>query len=77
MPAMRTLRAPLFTACTVAWLAVLNAAGPNDWPGFGNDPGDSRIVPFESRRIGRRSWRVSAGNFGDPGTLTAFAYCKA
>ena len=46
-------------------------------PDFGNDPGDPRIVPFESRRIGRRAWRVSAGNFGDPGTLTAFAYCKA
>ena len=47
---MRTLRlslfTPLFTTLTIASLAVLTGSGPNDWPGFGNDPGGTKFSPL-------------------------------
>jgi len=47
---MRTLRLSLFTSLfttlTIASLAVLKGSGPNDWPGFGNDPGGTKFSPL-------------------------------
>jgi len=43
---MRTPRIPLLAALAATSLAVLNAAGPNDWPGFGNDPGGMKFSPL-------------------------------
>jgi hypothetical protein len=43
----------------------------------GTAPGFSSFVLYESRKIGQRSWRVSAHNNSlNTQTLTAFAYCQ-
>ena len=43
---MRVLRLSLFTAVMLSSLAVLDGSGPNDWPGFGNDPGATKFSPL-------------------------------
>jgi len=43
---MRNLRVSLFTALMLSSLAVLHGSGPNDWPGFGNDPGATKFSPL-------------------------------
>jgi glucose dehydrogenase len=44
--AMRVLRLSLFSALILSSLAVLHGNGPNDWPGFGNDPGGTKYSPL-------------------------------
>src|SRR5436305_7325107 len=44
------VRLPVFAtfatfACAAAF-AVVHAAGPGDWPGFGNDPGGTKFSPL-------------------------------
>jgi hypothetical protein len=49
------LRRSLFTAFTVSSLAILSGSGPNDWPGFGNDPGGTKFSTLRQitpRRMG-------------------------
>ena len=43
---VRTLRLTVLATFTFAALALLQAAGPNDWPGFGNDPGGAKFFPL-------------------------------
>lgn len=39
-------------------------------------PVDTRIIPYVSRRKGRRKWTVEAANYGEAeGTLVAYVYC--
>ncbi|MGI9019306.1 MAG: hypothetical protein ACR2G3_01175 [Solirubrobacterales bacterium] len=44
------------------------------WGGFASDGTDS-ILSLGSRRKGDRTWKAAAIQFGDPSTLTVFAYC--
>jgi len=43
---MRVLRLSLFSALILSSLAALHGNGPNDWPGFGNDPGGTKYSPL-------------------------------
>src|SRR5947209_3802168 len=43
---MKKLRVPLLAVLTLSCLAVLRAAGPTDWPAFGNDPGGTKFSPL-------------------------------
>ena len=43
---MRLLPRLLFAICTIAAFAALQASGPNDWPGFGNDAGGTKFSPL-------------------------------
>jgi len=43
---MKVLRLSLFTAVFLSSLATLDGSGPNDWPGFGNDPGGTKFSPL-------------------------------
>src|SRR5574342_946958 len=43
---MRAFRTSCLAAFSAASLAVLCASGPNDWPGFGNDPGGTKFSPL-------------------------------
>lgn len=66
---MRVLRRSLFTAFTVSSLAVLSGSGPNDWPGFGNDPGGTKfstltqITPGNVTRLAV-AWTYDTGEKG-------------
>src|SRR5437773_11938613 len=42
---MRTHRL-LLAVFTIGSLTVVAAGGPNDWPGFGNDPGGTKYSPL-------------------------------
>src|SRR5512132_1796300 len=43
---MRLLPRFLFAVGTIASLAAVQASGPNDWPGFGNDAGGTKFSPL-------------------------------
>jgi hypothetical protein len=54
------------TAVSGGFYGELNVGGPT-----------TQVIAHSSRRVGRRSWEVTAGNLGgDPGGLLSFVYCR-
>src|SRR4026209_483341 len=66
---MRVLPRLLFATCAIGGLAVLQASGPNDWPGFGNDPSGTKfssltqITPANVRTLAV-AWTYDTGEKG-------------
>jgi hypothetical protein len=77
-PFMGVLRTGEATArCPAGTKAISGGFDNPDFRWTGDYESSNRLVPYQSRKAGPRSWTVEAANYGgDDGTLVAYAYCQ-